>query len=183
MPEFATFLDLTRFQLTLNESVVIKSASAQSVNKTVFLAYSSKDSEYRAGVISVLESSGGRVYIDKADATLPRKPNRKTAEVLRSSIRSCRRFVIFFSTNSKDSVQIPWELGLADGEKGHALIALFPTASNSTDQNWASQEYLGLYQVVVWGIIDGVLTQPDWIVLNRQSSTAVTLNSWLAQSI
>ena len=179
MPEFATYHDLASLQSSINESVVIKSASAQTLNKTVFLAHSSKDAAYLAGVITILENSGGRVYIDKIDKSLPLKPNRETAEILRASIRSCRRFVIFVTTNSKDSVWIPWELGLADGEKGYAPIALFPTASSSTEQTWASQEYLRLYQVVVWGKIDGVLMQPGWIVWNRQTNTAVTLNSWL----
>lgn len=181
MPDFVTYNDLTRFQLTINESVVIKSASAQLSDKNVFLAHSSKDAGYLAGVITVLENSGGRVYIDKTDESLPVNPNRDTAKILRASIRGCRRFVVFVTTNSSGSVWIPWELGLADGEKGHGPIALFPAASNATEQSWATQEYLGLYQVIVWGTIDQVLTQPSWIVWNRQNNTAITLERWLSQ--
>ena len=46
MPDFGTYNDLTQFQLTINESFVIKSASAQSLKKSVFLAHSSKDARY-----------------------------------------------------------------------------------------------------------------------------------------
>ena len=103
MPDFATFNDLNRLKLNINEARIIESAKTASVGKTVFLAHSSKDEEYLPAVISVLEDHGGKVYVDKADQRLPQNPNRKTAEILRSTIQTCRKFVMFVTTNSKDS--------------------------------------------------------------------------------
>lgn len=74
---------------------------------------------------------------------------------------------------------MPWELGLADGEKGEWPIALFPTAEKSYEQKWAETEYLSLYQRVVWGGILNHTEKNGWIVLNHEKNTAVTLRSWL----
>jgi len=179
MAQFATFDDLIRFKKDLKESVVLKEAARTRTGKTVFLSHSSKDKGHLPAVISVLENYGGRVYVDSEDDRLPRTPNRDTAEILRSSVNSCLRFVLFVTTNSKDSKWIPWELGLADGEKGQRLVALFPTAKNSYEQTWANTEYLGLYQRIVWGKIKDVTKENTWIVLNHENNTAVTLRRWL----
>ncbi len=119
--------------------------------------------------------------MDSEDDRLPRKPNGETAEILRDSIKVCRRFVLFVTTNSKDSSWIPWELGLADGEKGQWAVALFPTAEKSYEQTWSETEYLGLYQRIVWGKIKDVTKENTWIVLNHEKNTAVTLRRWLTE--
>jgi hypothetical protein len=116
MINFATFNDLDRFRQQLDETTILRSALART-GKTIFLAHSSKDERYLPGVISLLENHGGRVYIDKADSRLPDSTNRETAETLRSTISECTRFVLFVTTNSKDSKWVPWELGIADGKK------------------------------------------------------------------
>jgi len=118
MPQFATFDDLSRFNRELQGAVLLKEASRTKVGKTVFLSHSSKDNEHLPAVISIIENHGGRVYVDSEDDRLPTNPNRETADILRGTVRSCRRFVLFVTTNSKDSRWIPWELGLSDGEKG-----------------------------------------------------------------
>ena len=182
MPDFATFNDLNRFKLNINEANIIKSARTASAGKTVFLAHSSEDTEYLPAVISVLKNNGGEVYVDKGDQRLPQNTNRKTAEILRGTIKTCRRFVMFVTPNSKDSRWVPWELGLADGEKGEYPVALFPAATTKGDQFWAEQEYLQLYSVIVWGGIKNVTSEPTWIVWNRSKNTADTLRKWLSYS-
>ena len=178
MAEFVTFDDLDRFRQKLDESQMLKSASASRSCKTVFLAHSSQDKRYLPGVISVLENNGGKVYIDKADNRLPESTNRETAEILRSTINACRRFVVFVTTKSKDSRWIPWELGIADGEKGVSPVALFPTAEKSYEQTWAEQEYLGLYRRIVWGTMTG-WSKKGWMVLDHVKNTATPLRNWL----
>ena len=151
MPQFATYEDLSRFNRELQGAVPLKEASRSKVGKTVFLSHSSKDKEHLPSVIFILENHGGRVYVDSQDDRLPNTPNRETADILRESVRSCRRSVLFVTTNSKDSIWIPWELGLADGEKGQWPVALFPKAEKSYEQSWSETEYLGLYQRIVLG--------------------------------
>ncbi len=145
----------------------------------MFLAHSSLDVEYLPGVISVLEGHGGSVYIDKADSGLPQKTSSETGNILRSTIKGCRRFVMFVTTNSKSSCWIPWELGLADGEKGHYPLALFPTAATAAEQDWAEQEYLGLYRRIVWGKIKG-WTAEGWLVHDHINNAATGLSDWIA---
>ncbi len=181
MPQFATFDDLSRIKRNLQEAVLLKEASHTKTGKTVFLSHSSKDKEHLPAVISILENHGGRVYVDSEDDRLPSTPNSETSEILRGIVKSCRRFVLFVTTNSKDSRWIPWELGLADGEKGQWPVALFPTAEKSYEQKWSETEYLGLYQRIVWGKIKDVTKDDGWIVLNHEKNTAVTLRRWLTE--
>lgn len=178
MVEFATFDDLDGFRQKLNEAQIIKAASFSRTNKTVFLAHSSKDKRYLPAIISILENHGGSVYVDKEDERLPESTNRETAEVLKSTIRDCIRFVLFVTTNSKDSRWVPWELGLADSEKGESPIALFPTATKSHEQQWTKQEYLGLYRRIVWGKIKG-WKEKGWMVYDHLENTATSLRDWL----
>lgn len=178
MADFATFSDLERFRTRVDEAQMIKRASGTRSDKTVFLAHSSKDKKQLPAVISILENHGGRVYIDKGDDRLPESPNRETAEILRATIQGCRRFVSFVTTNSKDSRWVPWELGLADGEKGAFPVALFPTANTAYEQDWAEQEYLGLYRRIVWGTMKG-WEEPGWMVLDHAENSATGLRKWL----
>lgn len=182
MPEFATFNDLKEINKDLQRAAVLKEASRSKVGKTVFISHSSKDKELLPAVIAILENHGGRVYIDAEDDRLPNTPNRETANILRESVKLCRKFVLLVSTNSKDSKWIPWELGLADGEKGNWPIALFPTAENWFEQTWSETEYLGLYQRIAWGKIENVTENDGWIVWNHVENTAVTLKRWLTGS-
>jgi hypothetical protein len=181
MASFATFDDLRRIKRELQEAVLLKEASSSRTGKTVFLSHSSKDKEHLPAVISIINNHGGQVYVDSEDDRLPRTPNRENAELLRDSIKFCRKFVLFVTTNSKDSRWIPWELGLADGEKSQWQIALFPTADKSYEQKWSETEYLGLYQRIVWGKIKDVTKENAWIVLNHERNTAVTLRRWLTE--
>jgi hypothetical protein len=181
MPQFATFGDLSRFNRELQIAVLLKEASSSKVGKTVFVSHSSKDKEHLPAVISVLQNHGGRVYVDSEDDRLPNTPNPETADILRGAIKSCSRFVLFVTTNSKDSSWIPWELGLADGEKGQWSIALFPTAEGPYEQRWSETEYLGLYQRIVWGRIKDVSEKDGWIVWNHEKNEAVTLSRWLTE--
>lgn len=180
-PQFATYDDLSRINKGLEGAAILKEASRSKVDKTVFLSHSSKDKEHLPAVISILKNHGSRVYVDSEDDRLPKTPDRETAEILRETVKFCRRFVLFVTTHSKDSKWIPWELGIADGEKGQWPVALFPIAGKSYEQKWSETEYLGLYQRIAWGIITGVTEKDGWIVWDHKKNTAVTLRRWLTE--
>ena len=118
------------------------------------------------------------MYIDKNDPRLPNVTSKETALILRDTVSDCRRFDVFVTVNNKDSNWIPWELGLADGLKGENSVALFPTSERGYDKSWAEQEFLGLYQRIVWGEIKG-MEEPGWIVHDHQVNTARKLRDWL----
>lgn len=154
------------------------SQHSNSLAAATFLSHSSKDRELVAGATLILENHGAQVYIDEVDPQMPPTTSRETAEILKSRIRDTKRFVLLASNNSKDSRWVPWELGYADGHKGTDRIAIFPAVDVWYETGWTSQEYLGLYDRIIWGNIKGY-TDAMWIVLNEQENTASPLRKWL----
>jgi hypothetical protein len=181
--EFATRDDLRSFAATktLVEQAELKRSWSDNTNTSgsTFLSHSSKDQELVAGASLVLTNHGAKVYVDEIDPEMPPYTSSKTADLLKSRIRQTRRFVLLASKNSKESKWVPWELGIADGYKGTSKIALFPASDTAQDMTWASWEYLGLYDRIVWGTIKGQATS-GWLVLDRERFTASPLRTWLS---
>lgn len=162
----------------LAKSIVAKAESRSPVAAT-FLSHSSKDTDILPVAVRVLEIHGASVYLDKKDSTLPPYTNRETAKKLRERISQCKKFVLLASDNSKDSRWVPWELGLADGYKKHANVAIFPSAENQAEAKWTEREYLGVYDRIVYGDLEGYADK-IWMVLNQEKNTATSLRRWLA---
>lgn len=179
MPQFMTFQKLQQLSPTLQEAYSLRKTAASKADKDVFLSHSAKDNDYLPTIIEVLQDHGGRVYVDNGDARLPQTPSPETAQILRDTLKGCRRLVVFVTTNSKDSRWIPWELGLGDAYHTPESVALFPAAASGGEQLWAELEYLGLYQRIVWGRIKGD-THDHWIVWNHSKNTATALDRWIA---
>ena len=163
------------------KSRLIRSAAAESPEGSTFLSHSSRDVAVLADVIKLLEDHGARVYIDKGDADLPTTTSRETAQVLRTRIVQSRKFILLASGNSKDSRWMPWELGIADGLKRNANTAVFPIFTATTDMKWAEQEYLGIYDRIVFGEFRN-RTGKVWMVHNRDTNKATELREWLQRS-
>lgn len=181
MVAYASRDDLLRFARemgTETASRLRRTAAARSLAGSTFLSHSSKDDELVAGAIRVLENHGGKVYVDEIDPEMPPYTNAKTAALLKTRIRDTSRFVLLASKNSKDSRWVPWELGIADGLKPPSNIALFPASDSNYDQSWASWEYLGLYDRIVWGELTGYGGNV-WMVLDEKKNTATELRKWL----
>jgi len=179
MNSFATYSELIQRGQGIDRVRVLKFAAA-SEGKNLFLSHSSADNAYLPGVMSVLQDHGGSIYIDRQDGRLPEIPSPETAEILRSAVAACPRFVLFVTPNSRTSVWIPWELGLADGERGLGRIALFPAAQTILEQTWAETEYLGLYRRIVFGPL-GDNPNPQWFVLDHRKNLGKALAPWIAE--
>ncbi|APQ11841.1 hypothetical protein BJP27_10120 [Pseudomonas oryzihabitans] len=164
--------------ISLESANLIKSSS-QAEGATVFLSHSSKDTDLVPGSIKVLKNHGATVYIDEIDPEMPPYTSSETAALIKTRIRQTKRFVLLTSDNSKDSKWVPWELGIADGEKGISSIALFPASDSQYLDSWTSWEYLGLYERIVWGKLNGY-NDELWMVLNHKKNTAVPLRDWLS---
>ena len=187
MPSILTFSELKRNneQIRLDESTrLIKSAESRfrnfsSTRQNPFLSYSSKDEDSIPWIVSLLVSHGANPYIDKGDARLPKPPSIETATILKERINSCPKLVVFVTKNTKDSIWVPWELGIADGSKGNSNIAIFPVGENSYEKDWIEQEYLGLYQRIVKGKLQGYDNEL-WMVYSHWNNTASRLQDWLS---
>lgn len=181
MTQYITKSELRDFasELAPNERANLrKSASSRDLTGSTFLSHSSKDDDLVVGAIRVLEGHGAQVYVDEIDPEMPPYTSEETAALLRKRIHQTSRFVLLASKNSKDSRWVPWELGIADGDKGLERLALFPASDSSYDKDWASWEYLGLYRRIVWGNLEGY-KDPVWMVLDEKRNTAIALRRWL----
>jgi hypothetical protein len=180
--EYITKSELQNFASSLSsgEQVRIrKAAASRTLSGATFLSHSSKDEELVVGAMKVLEGHGATVYVDEIDPEMPPYTTEETANLLKGRIRETKRFVLLASKNSKESRWVPWELGVADGNKGIAKIALFPATDSSQDKAWASWEYLGLYKRIVWGDLQGH-EKKLWMVLDEKKNIATPLSDWLA---
>jgi hypothetical protein len=181
--EIITKSELREFssKISVNEQHQLrKRATTASVGSSTFLSHSSKDDDLINGCIIVLENHGASVYVDEKDPEMPPFTNTGTAELLKKRIGQCRRFVMLATQNSKESKWVPWELGIADGSKGFPPVAVFPASESKVQTNWTEQEYIGLYQKIVWGTIKGE-EKARWLVWNSKKNTAVPLAKWLKE--
>jgi len=177
MKAFFTYAELRNFGSGVDAGRSLKAATG-SEGKTVFLSHSSADDELLLGVIRVLENHGGKVYVDKKDPALQQMDIFDIANRLRSAVRLCRKFVLLVTPRSKSSTWIPWELGLGDGSNRDVNVALFPSAETAWEQEWSEQEFLGLYQRMIWGDFKGE-DKCCWMVLDHRKNTGTRLAEWL----
>lgn len=178
MPSYLTLNEAKSFAPSIEEQRTMKMATASKSDKDLFLSHSSKDNDIVPGVTVVLQNHGAKVYVDLGDDRLPEPPSVDTAQILRDAVRAMRRFVLIVSPKSKESIWIPWELGLADGQKFTAAVALFPVVETAAETRWAEREYLGLYRRVVWGRLQG-FDKEVWMVYDHHTNTATHLRSWV----
>ena len=177
MKAFVTYDALRRFGAETDAQRMLKEAASKE-GKTVFLSRSSADDDLLTGGIRVLEGHGGKVYVDKRDPALAQMGMFEIAERLRKAVRACRKFVLLVTPRSKGSTWIPWELGLGVGANRDANVSLFPSAETATEQEWSEQEYMGLYQRIIWGNFTGE-KKCQWMVLDHRKNTARKLAEWL----
>jgi hypothetical protein len=97
--------------------------------------------------------------------------------VPKDQIRISKRLVVFITRNSKGSKWVPWELGIGDAILNTSKIALLPASQDGNDQYWAKQEYLGLYDRIVYGHLKGY-SEKVWMVYNFRENSAVEISRW-----
>jgi TIR domain len=165
--------------LTLDEQTAIASATRSSAaTATAFLSHSSKDKDLTLGAIRILKNHGASVYIDEIDTSLPSQTNLETAKQLKGRIKSCRKFILLATPNSKESRWVPWELGIADGYKDIWNLAIFPASDTFCHDEWTNWEYIGLYDKIVYGDLKSY-SNKVWMVLDERNNTATELSKWL----
>ena len=181
MRAYPTFLDMRTFKesITTRAAMLFKSASTSAGGKNLFLSHSSKDTEHLDGAMELLRKHGASVYVDCGDDRLPDEPSPKTAEILRSTIKKLRRFVVLVTANTRDSWWIPWELGLADAAMHPQSVALLALSEQEESSLlWAEREYLGLYRRIIWSNLKGHTT-PLWIVYDHVTNSGTPLADWV----
>lgn len=123
----------------------LSEARAQGL-KTAFLCHSHHDAQLVRGIITLLDETGWRVYVDWADESMPETPTRETAMIIKRKIVELNYFLFLATPNSMSSKWCPWEIGFADGKKDINTIMIIPTLDSSG--RWHGSEYLQLYRKI-----------------------------------
>lgn len=176
--QIISYAELRGIQSKLDTRTILRGARQAEPTKNLFLSYSSKDVDILAGVVKILENHGASVYVDRADNHIPETPSAETARILRDNIRYCRKLVVFVTPNSKGSYWVPWELGLGDGLKAHANVALFPASETGGSGSWSKVEYLGLYRRIILGTFKGE-HKSQWMVHDHFTNIGTRLREWI----
>jgi hypothetical protein len=158
-----------------NRRSVFNESKASTPTGSIFLSHSSADDEFVEGVVVLLSQFCIPVYTDNHDHRLPSPPDVQTAVILKDEIKKSRRFIVLVSPNSRSSRWIPWELGLADGYKDIPPIGILPITLGGVEENWAKEEYFGLYPRIYF--ISGT-----GFVLDPRDGKPWSLKFWLTGS-
>lgn len=168
---------LRRYDLTnFANSQYIVEAKRATVSASVFLSHSSADDEHVDRVVLFFRDFDAVVYADNYDKTLPKPPNVATAATLKTRIANTSRFVVLVSPNSRGSRWIPWELGIADGKKGVAPVAILPVTNDGTEEAWTVEEYFGLYPRIRY-------LDHAWVVSDPRDKQYWALKYWLHTTV
>lgn len=141
----------------------------------VFLSYRRKDFGYIKPIIGLLNAQGVSIYIDYLDDSLPATPDHTTASTLRERLKKCKKFILLATPNSKDSVWMPWELGMGDGFIGHEHTLVLPLLTS--ENYWDEREYYKVYGYIKEGESTDK-TRKDWAVF-YPNGNALWLKDWL----
>jgi hypothetical protein len=179
MPQFASYSGLSQQGSQANARIRLERAY-KPLGKSMFLSHKTQDDNLVAGAVLVLEENGGSVYVDHKDPLLAGSQGVAVAAHLRMTIGWCAKLVMLATPLSAHSKWIPWELGIADGQKRDRNVALFPVSTSSTDMGWAEQEYLGLYQRIALERLQGQ-TEDHWIVWDHIHKEMMTLRDWISR--
>lgn len=171
-PTYLRRYDVTNF----SNSRYITEAKTAAVKASVFLSHSSADDEHVDRVVLFFRDFDAVVYADNYDKTLPKPPNVATAATLKHRIGDTSRFVVLVSPNSRSSRWIPWEIGIADGKKGVAPIAILPVTPDGVEEAWTVEEYFGLYPRIR-------LYEDGWFVLDPRDKQRWKIKDWLCTNV
>ncbi|WP_262684638.1 toll/interleukin-1 receptor domain-containing protein [Paenibacillus baimaensis] len=166
-------------------STILKSASyefSSTKNYDIFLSHSYSDAKIILGLKLELEEMGHSVYVDWIeDLQLDRsKVTKETAEQLRTRMKRCKCLFFATSDNSTESKWMPWELGYFDGIKGKVGVIPITNTTSQTDA-FEGQEYLGIYNYITKGTVQGSNQMALWV--HDSSNVYVRFELWLNGSV
>ena len=138
------------FSLQTPEKIILEFSKTFKASKEydIFLSHSSKDAELVLGIKGIIEDLGHSVYVDWIEDTELDRANvsRKTAQKLRERMTASKTLFFVTTENASNSKWMPWECGYFDGIK--EKVAIVPIKKTSYNNEYAGQEYLGLYPYI-----------------------------------
>jgi hypothetical protein len=150
------------------EALTPEGAQKAAVRPRVFLSHSHRDKDLVTHTARFLKSQGGEVFVDWLSDGMPENVTGETAKRLKEQIKSHHKFVLLVTNNSRNSKWVPWELGIADGERTLTNIASLGVADD--DGEYHGNEYLEIYPTIE-------KFAGKWVVLDEEF--CCPLNEWL----
>ena len=171
---------LQKYQLInlSDRRIALAETKSASTKASVFLAHSTVDDGAVNDVVLFFRDFDAHIYVDDYDKTLPNPPDTSTAQALKARITECGRFVVLVSANSRYSRWIPWEIGVADGKKDVANVAILPITQTGEEESWTKEEYFGLYPRIRLHSASN-----EWVVTDPRDGEYWSLRRWLHGSI
>ena len=139
----------------------------------IFLSHSHSDKDLVLPAVLFLKSQGVEVYVDWLDGEMSDRTSGETARKIKTKIKEHDKFVILVTENSKNSHWVPWELGIADGEKGIPRIASFPIRNE--DREFTGNEYFSIYPRIQE-------VSSEWYVWLDDPISFKKLKQWLTEA-
>lgn len=175
---FFSYSDAERLVLESKktEARLLLEAQRPKPDARVFLSHSTKDDPRVPGAVELFKRFDTRVYADDFDSRLPYPPNVHTAAILKGEILKHPRLVVLSTPDSRLSGWIPWELGLADGQKGMPSVALLIMTPEGMIPNWSGRTYYNLYPKIM-------LVDEEWLVWDPRDEKCWELHNWLYDDI
>jgi TIR domain len=126
-----------------NESQIFNSQSAEQ-KWDVFLSHSVKDKILVLNFKKELTSLGFSTYIDWIDDSDSRRG--EITPKLKKAMTNSNVLIYLHTSNSKESIWTPWEIGYFDSKKGNKFIGVVPLLDeNHYISTYYGQEYLLQY--------------------------------------
>ncbi|KAA9327240.1 TIR domain-containing protein [Hymenobacter busanensis] len=179
-----TFSDTpyTRAKASINEARKIQLSAAETKIYDIFLSHSTTDSEQVLGLKLTLEDLGYSVYVDWIDDPQLDRSNvtKKTADILRERMKSCKSLFYAYSINAVNSKWMPWELGYFDGIKQKAAVLPIRASNYQNTDSYYGSEYLGLYYYIV---INPDLQNQNKLWVHETSTKYIMYEGWIKYNL
>ena len=82
-------------------------------NPRVFISHQKKDSDIARKIADYLEDAGIDTYFDQYDSSIDRSNPESVVNAIRTGIENSTHMIVVFSSNTFDSMWVPWEIGYA----------------------------------------------------------------------
>lgn len=150
---------------SLNESMIFDSATAFSLEPTIFLSHKHDDLKDLQGVMGALKDLGAKVYIDSMDNKMPDHTSGETAFRIKEIIKYCNKFILLATDKAIESYWCNWELGIGDIHKYVEHIAILPMKEKGeSDFKYKGNEYLQIYPSIDYENATGTYSDGSRII-------------------
>ena len=154
---------------------IIQAMNTRSISRfgsetSIFLSHGSDDQQLVRAAVNFIASHGVHVFVDWIDGGLPGEESGAAALKARQAVQKNLKFIRLATEDTLSSSWAVWELGVADGAKGPANVAVLPVEHRTA--RFPADSCLALYPTIQ-------KLDHSWVVVDPQLAKAEPLEVWL----